>query len=199
MHFCGKVSASIKPASLQFPLFQRCKFVMTFKPEKIPQSMAAKFSAITTLTDAFCTKYLDEEYRQIIHRVVGSLARKRPSPLLKGKESVWAAAAVHAVGRVNFLDDASQTPHCKPKVIYAFFGIAESTGQNKSKEIRELLKMGPFTHTWMLPSRMEQNSAMWLLQVNGLFVDIRDAPIDLQRLAFEKGLIPYVPADKVNL
>jgi hypothetical protein len=59
--------------------------------------------------------------------------------------------------------------------------------------------MGPFTHTWMLPSRMEQNSAMWLLQVNGLFVDIRDAPIDLQRLAFEKGLIPYVPADKVNL
>lgn len=172
---------------------------MTFKPEKIPQSMAAKFSAITTLTDAFCTKHLDEEYRQIIHRVVGSLARKRPSPILKGKESVWAAAAVHAVGRVNFLDDASQTPHCKPKVIYAFFGIAESTGQNKSKEIRELLKMGPFTHTWMLPSRMEQNSAMWLLQVNGLFVDIRDAPIDLQRLAFEKGLIPYVPADKVNL
>lgn len=61
---------------------------MSFKPEKIPQSMAEKFSAITTLTDAFCSKHLNEDYRQIIHRVVGSLARKRPSPLLKGKENV---------------------------------------------------------------------------------------------------------------
>lgn len=26
-----------------------------------------------------------------------------------------AAAAVHAVGRVNFLDDPTQVPHCKPK------------------------------------------------------------------------------------
>lgn len=160
--------------------------------------MAEKFSAITTLTDAFCSKHLNKDYRQIIHRVVGSLARKRPSPLLKGKENVWAAAAVHAVGRINFLDDASQTPHCKPRVIYEFFGIAESTGQNKSKEIRELLKMGPFAHTWMLPNRMAENTAMWLLQVNGLYIDIRNAPIDLQRLAFEKGLIPYVPTDKVN-
>lgn len=39
---------------------------------------------------------------------------------------------------------------------------------------------------------------MWTLQVNGLYIDIRDAPVDLQRLAFEKGLIPYVPADKGN-
>lgn len=171
---------------------------MTFKPEKIPQLMAEKFAAITALTDAFCATHLNDDYRQIIHRVVGSLARKRPSPLLKGKETVWAAAAVHAVGRINFLDDASQTPHCKPKVIYEHFGIAESTGQNKSKEIRELLRMGPFAHTWMLPSRMAENPMMWILQVNGLTIDIRDAPVDLQRLAFEKGLIPYVPADQAD-
>lgn len=94
--------------------------------ERIPKVMAEKFAAITALTDAFCAQHLNEEYRQMIHRVVGALARKRPSPLSSGKESVWAAAAVHAVGRVNFLDDASQTPHCKPKAIYAFFGIAET-------------------------------------------------------------------------
>ena len=156
--------------------------------------MADKFAAITALTDAFCAKYLDEAYRQIIHRVVGALARKRPSPLLKGKENVWAAASVHAVGRVNFLDDPSQTPHCKPKVIYEFFGIAESTGQNKSKEIRALLGMGPFSHDWMLPSRFAGNTTMWILQVNGLMVDIRQLPLEVQQIAFEKGLIPYVPA-----
>ena len=167
-------------------------------PERIPQAMADKFSAITALTDAFCELHLNEEYRQMIRHVVGALARKRPSPLLKGKENVWAAAATHAVGRVNFLDDPTQTPHCKPKLIYEFFGIAESTGQNKSKEIRDALKMGPMSPEWTLPSRLADNPMVWMLQVNGLMMDIRRAPIELQRLAFEKGLIPFIPADQRN-
>lgn len=167
-------------------------------PERIPQAMADKFSAITALTDAFCELHLNDEYRQMIRRVVGALARKRPSPLLKGKENVWAAAATHAVGRVNFLDDPTQTPHCKPKLIYEFFGIAESTGQNKSKEIRDALKMGPMSPEWTLPSRLADNPMVWMLQVNGLMMDIRRAPIELQRLAFEKGLIPFIPADQRN-
>ncbi len=163
--------------------------------EKIPKAMVEKFTAITTLTDAFCTSHLNEEYRQVIQRVVGAVARKRPSPLLKGKENVWAAAAVHAVGRVNFLDDPSQTPYCRPKVIFEFFGIAEGTGQNKSREIRDVLKMGTLSPEWTLPSRLADNSLVWTLQLNGLMVDIRRAPVELQRLAFEKGLIPYVPAE----
>ena len=126
--------------------------------ETIPKAMAEKFAAITTLTDTFCAKHLNEEYCQVIHQVVGALARKRPSPLLKGKENVWAAAAVHATGRVNFLDDPSQSPHCKSKAIYEFFGIGESTGQNKSREIRDLLKMGPMSPEWTLP-RSAANSA----------------------------------------
>ncbi len=158
--------------------------------------MVEKFSAISILADAFCEKHLNEEYRQLIHRALGSLARKRPSPLLKGKEAVWAAGTVHAIGRINFLDDSSTTPHCKPEVIYEFFGIAESTGQNKSKEIREMLKMRPLDHNWMLTSRIVDSPSTWILMVNGLAIDIRTAPIELQRLAFEKGLIPFVPADQ---
>jgi hypothetical protein len=164
--------------------------------EKVPRAMAPRFAAITALTDAFCDKHLNDEYRALIHRVVGSLARKRPSPLLKGREEVWAAAAVHAVGRMNFLDDPSQVPHCKPNAIYAFFGIAESTGQNKSREIRELLGMTPMSHRWLLPSRLADNPLVWMLQVNGFMVDIRNAPLELQRLAYEKGLIPFVPAER---
>lgn len=166
--------------------------------EKIPKSMADKFASIITLTDSFCEKHLNDEYRSMIHRVVGALARKRPSPLLKGKDTVWAAAAVHAVGRVNFLDDSSQSPHCKPKVIYEFFGIAESTGQNKSKEIRDLLKMGPMSPEWTLPSRLADNPMVWMLQVDGLIVDIRYAPIELQQAAYEQGLIPFIPVKQVD-
>ena len=71
--------------------------------EKIPKAMAEIYSAITALTDAFSGKYLNEEYSVMIRRVIGALARKRPSPLARGKGNVWAAAAVHAVGQVNFL------------------------------------------------------------------------------------------------
>jgi hypothetical protein len=166
--------------------------------ERIPKAMAEKFVAITKLTDAFCAQHLNEEYRRMIHRVVGALARKRPSPLSSGKESVWAAAAVHAVGRVNFLDDPSQDPHCKPKLIYAFFSVAESTGQNKSKAIRDALKMGPLSPEWTLPSRLADNPMVWLLQVNGLMIDIRTAPLELQRVAYEKGLIPFIPAERAE-
>lgn len=165
-------------------------------PEKIPKAMAEKFAAVTSMADAFCAEHLNEEYRQVIQQVVGALARKRPSPLLKGKENVWAAAAGHAVGHVNFLDDSSQTPHCKPKLIYAFFGIGESTGQGKSKQIRDVLQMGPMSPEWTLPSRLADNPLVWMLQVNGLMIDIRLAPIELQRLAFEKGLIPFIPAKR---
>lgn len=165
-------------------------------PEKIPKAMTYKFAAIADLVDAFCAKHLNDEYRQTIHRVVGTLARKRPSPLVRGKESVWAAAAVHAVGRVNFLDDPSQTPHCKPKAIYEFFGIGESTGQNKSKEIRDPLKTGPMSPEWTLPSRLADNPMVWLLQVNGFTVDIRGMPAEVQQMAFEKGLIPFVTAER---
>lgn len=161
----------------------------------IPHATAEKFSAIPALTDAFCERHLDDDYLALTHRVIGSLARKRPSPLLKGKESVWAAAVVHAAGRVNFLDDPSQVPHCKPKVIYEFFGIAESTGQNESKEVRQLLGMGPMSPEWTLPSQLAHNPLVWIVKVNGLAIDIRNAPIELQRFAYEKGLIPYIPAE----
>jgi hypothetical protein len=164
--------------------------------EKIPKSMAEKFTTITALTDSFSKKYLNEEYKVMIHRVVGALARKRPSPLLKGKENIWAAAAVHAVGRVNFLDDPSQSPHCKSKAIYEFYGIADSTGQNKSKEIRDMLKMGQLSPDWTIPSLLVNNPLVWMLEVNGLIVDIRQAPLELQQVAYEKGLIPYIPSKK---
>ncbi|MDP3902960.1 MAG: DUF6398 domain-containing protein, partial [Methylococcaceae bacterium] len=112
---------------------------MTLGSVKVPKTMAEKFSAITALTDLFSQKHLNDEYLQLIHHAIGVLARKRPSPLLKGKENVWAAAVVHAVGHVNFLDDPSQSPHCKSKTIYEYFGIAMSTGQSKSREIRDML------------------------------------------------------------
>ena len=37
---------------------------------------------------------------------------------------------------------------------------------------------------------------VWMLQVNGLMLDVRQMPREVQEIAFEKGLIPYIPADR---
>ena len=66
--------------------------------ERIPRANADTFAAVTALTDTFCAKQLNEEYRAVIHRVVANLARKRPSPLLKGKEKRSEVSAQRALG-----------------------------------------------------------------------------------------------------
>jgi len=53
--------------------------------------------------------------------------------------------------------------------------------------------MGP---AWMLPSLVDQNPLVWMAKVNGALVNLRDMPRELQVIAYEKGMIPYVPADK---
>jgi hypothetical protein len=47
-----------------------------------------------------------------------------------------------------------------------------------------------------LPSRVDRNPMIWILKVNGYMVDIRSMPREVQVIAFEKGLIPYIPADR---
>ena len=161
----------------------------------VPKNMKDKYTEITVKTDAFCEKYLNDEYRGIIHRGIASLCRKRPSPLLKGAVESWAAGIVHAIGSANFLFDKTQTPYCSVSDIYSFFVISAGTGQSRSKTIREFLKITPLSFEWLLPSRMEHNPAIWMLSVNGLIVDIRRMPIEVQEMAYEKGMIPYVPGN----
>jgi hypothetical protein len=47
-----------------------------------------------------------------------------------------------------------------------------------------------------LPSRLDSNPMVWMLQVNGMIVDVRALPREVQVESFERGMIPYVPADR---
>ena len=109
------------------------------------------------------------------------LARKRPSPLVSGKPETWACGIVRTIGWVNFLDDSSRRPHLKLTAIDKAFGVAESTGQGKSKTIRTMLKIRQFDPRWTLPSRMGENPMVWMLEVNGLIMDIRRCPNERPR------------------
>jgi len=43
---------------------------------------------------------------------------------------------------------------------------------------------------------MDNNPMAWLISVNGFMIDARNAPRQIQELAYKKGMIPYIPDDK---
>ena len=71
----------------------------------VPSDARPIYEAITALTDAFCREYLNEEYAEMCRGLAAGLARKRPTPLARGKLEVWACGIIRAIGFVNFLDD----------------------------------------------------------------------------------------------
>ena len=95
---------------------------------------------------------------------------------VSGKPETWACGIVRTIGWVNFLDDSSRSRTMKLTAIDKAFGVAESTGQGKSKAIRTMLKIRQFDPDWTLPSRMDDNPMAWMIEVNGLVVDARHVP-----------------------
>jgi Domain of unknown function (DUF6398) len=164
----------------------------------IPEAARPAYETIVGRIDGFCREHLDEEYRVLCRKLAGILARKRPSPLTRGKPESWASGIVRVVGWANFLGDPSQPHHRKMTDIDQAFGVSEATGSAKSMAIRDLLGIDRLSAEWMLPSRMEDNPLIWMLKVNGLIIDIRLCPREAQVVAFEKGLIPYIPADRAT-
>ena len=166
------------------------------KSENVPKAMQEKYQAIVEITDRFSRENLNDEYAQLIRYAVAAVCRKRPSPVETGKPNTWACGITHAIAMINFLFDKSQTPHISAKELYKKFGIRESTGSAKSKAIRTLLGMYQLDPNWSIPSRLESNPLVWMLSVNGMIVDVRSMPREVQEIAFEKGFIPYIPDDK---
>jgi hypothetical protein len=155
--------------------------------QNVPKEMQARFDEITQLIDAFSQAYLNDEYALLCRQLAATLCRKRPSPLIGGKAATWACGIIHALGMVNFLFDASQTPHIQASQIASYFGLSSSTMQAKSKQIRDLSGMYPMDPDWTIPSMVDNNPLIWMLEVNGLIIDVRHAPREIQEQAFRKG------------
>lgn len=162
---------------------------------EVPLGWRDRFHEIVRLTDAFCQRHLDEEYRDLSRDMAVALCCP-DSPAQRGKPAGWAAGIVYAVGWVNFLTDPQQIPHMTSVEIADGFGVSSATMMAKAKVLREGLGLMRFDPTWTLPSRLDDNPLVWLRLVNGLAVDLRKAPREVQQAAYEQGLIPYIPADR---
>ena len=161
--------------------------------ETVPVRLRPIFDAIVERTDAVCREHLNDEYAQLCRRLAAALCRKRPPPVTKGRVDGWAAGVAHAIGAVNFLFDPGQTPHHKATELAALFGVSPATASARASEIRRLFDLYPFSVEWCLPSLLDENPYAWLISVDGIPIDARHAPRELQEEALRRGLIPYLP------
>lgn len=168
----------------------------TTKSVKVPKEMQDTYDTIVSLTDEFSERYLNDEYSQLARYATAALCRKRPSPIVSGSANTWACGIIYALGFVNFLFDKSQEPYMNATDLCQVFGVSKSTGSAKSKIIRDSLNLMQMDPNWCLPSKLKDNLMAWMIMINGFAVDARQLPRALQEVAYQKGLIPYIPADK---
>ena len=76
------------------------------------------------------------------------------------------------------------------------FGVGQSTASAKARAISQVLNTHQLDPKWSLPSLLDANLLVWMAEVNGILVDLRQAPREVQEIAFNKGMIPYIPADR---
>jgi hypothetical protein len=93
-----------------------------------------------------------------------SLARKRPSPVGRGDTRIWAAGAIYAVGRVNFLFDRTQTPHLTAEQLAEALGVVKTTMANKAGLINRILDIGIFEPDLTRVAMIEQHRGEELLE-----------------------------------
>jgi hypothetical protein len=166
------------------------------RPNAVPKSVTPRFDEIVGLVEAICQTHLTEEYAAVTRALAGALARKRPSPLLRGQSRTWACGITYTIGSVNFLFDPAQQLHMRGADLCALFGVSQSAGAAKAREIMRLFDIVPLDPRWTLPSQLAENPLVWMIQVYGVVVDMRMMPRELQEQAYELGLIPFVPAPR---
>jgi hypothetical protein len=162
--------------------------------DEVPAKLRDLYGQITSLTDAFCDARLNDEYKLLCRAMTAELCGDdESSPATKGKPATWASAVVYSIGWVNFLTDPEQSPHVKADDIARAFGVAPATMHRCAKVLREEFELMRFDPRWCLPSRLIDNPLAWLIEIDGIPVDIRHAPREVQEEAFRLGLIPFVP------
>lgn len=164
---------------------------------KVPNAIETEFIELLKIIEKFCQEKLNKEYFNLSISLATKIARKRPTPLSSGQINTWAASIIHALGMINFLFDKSQNPYITSKELCDWFNLGQSTISAKSKTIRTMFKMYQLDPAWTLPSKLKDNPMVWMVSINGFIVDVRYAPYDVQIAAYEAGLIPYIPHDKI--
>lgn len=146
------------------------------------EKIQKKQQRILDLTGSFCSQKLDDDYFQLAEKAIKKMGRKRNVPFATGKEEIWAAAVIHALGTANFLFDKSFEPYASVDDINNFFGTNKSTVTGKSKQIREMLKIDRFGREFATQRMEEENPFNNMVIVDDIIYPLSALPQEYQEM-----------------
>ena len=149
------------------------------------QNLQRRQQQILDLVRQFCSEKLNNEYFELAERLIAKLGRKRNAPYSTGQIEVWAAAIIHALGTINFLFDKESEPYVTVNEINDFFKTNKSTTGNKSKQIRDLLKLNTWDNEFSTQKIMNNNPFNKLVMVDGLIVPLDTLPFEYQQMVLQ--------------
>ncbi|MDE5422877.1 DUF6398 domain-containing protein [Ancylomarina sp. DW003] len=120
--------------------------------------MSSKIEIIRELLKNFCNEVLNnQEYAQICLKLLSQLEEHPDKPLARGKENIWAAGIMHAVGSINFLFHPASDPNTSFKQLNQYFKTNSNTIKNKSTRLQDLLGITPYNHLFLLRKGQTEN------------------------------------------
>ena len=123
---------------------------------------------IIELAVNFCNEKLDEECATLCTQLIQKLGRKRTNPLQSGRLEIWAAAAVYTICNINFIFSKDSRLSLTSHDICEYFGTSNSTTAQKSKTIKDLLKISQlYDSNFSLKEIAEHNPFSHLRMSNG--------------------------------
>lgn len=134
------------------------------------QELKHREANIIEMVVAFCNEHLDAECADLCTKLVQKLGRKRSNPLQSGRLEIWAAAAVYTICSINFIFSKDSRLSISSSIIVDYFGTSNSTVAQKSRTIKDLLKISQhFDDNFSLKEIAENNPFKCLMQINGFY------------------------------
>jgi hypothetical protein len=72
--------------------------------------------------------------------------------------------------------------------------VAKSGMESHARVVRNALDLIRYHPEWTLPSKLADNPLAWMILVNGVPMDVRDAPPEIQAEAVRLGIVPPLPS-----
>jgi len=155
-----------------------------------------KKEELLRLTDEFCDRYLDKEYKKLCKKLIGKMALKKEVPFLSGKIQIWAASVIHVLGRFNFLYDESFEPYIKYDTLVEHFGTSKKTVTGKAKNIADMFNLSHFDKDFTTESLNKMNPFNEILDMfaEGFNIPVNSGgALDIEN--FNRSLEEYLGED----
>jgi len=104
---------------------------------------AVRVDVIKNLIQEFGDKHLNREYTAFALNLCDKISLTPDLDILRGHKTIWAAAIVQVIARLNFLFDTTSDLVLTPALICSHFKTVKSTMGNRASQIQKICGLAP--------------------------------------------------------